>query len=170
MVNLQSDGKAIFQVFIGTIIALVFIAVIGDSIFSQTNTLTQGNVTVTGPAINATTDLNGRTLLTVTNILNATSNNTIFGNASVGGVILQTGTGTGGINSVQIFINDTGTAFVGTSIRVAYTYEPEGYLSNSGTRAIALLITIFAALAIMVFVVVVFMKEGSMGKLIGGFK
>lgn len=162
MENFQGDSRAVFKVFIGAIIALSFMLVIGDSIFTQTNTATQGNITVTAPAINATTDLTGRTLINSINVLNATDNTTAIG------VSLQTGIGTDGLNSVQITVNDTASAFVGASIRIAYTYEPDGYLSNSGTRAIAVLILIFGALAIMVFVIVIFIKDGSLGKMMRG--
>lgn len=162
MVNFQGDSKAIFKVFIGAIIAVTFMIVIGDAIFPQTNIATQGNTTVTAPAINATTDLTGRTLVSSINVLNATSNVTI-----TSGVLLQTGIGTNGLNSVQITVNDTATAFAGESIRIAYTYQPDGYLDNSGARAIALLVLIFGSLSIMVFVVVMFIKEGSLGKLMG---
>lgn len=162
MGSLQGDGSAILKVFIGAIIALTFIISIADSTFDQTNTLEQVNTTVTIPAINATTDLGGRTLIIANNVLNATDNATI-----TTGVSLQTGVGTNGLQTVQITTNDTATGFVGTTARISYTYQPDGYLSNGGARSITGLIIIFSAVAIFVFVVVVFIKNGSLGKLMG---
>lgn len=162
MVSLQSDGKAIFKVFIGVIISLVIIGVIGTSIVGQTTTATNIQ-NVTAPAVNGTLDLTGRTLITATSITEADNSS----NTSVG-LILQTVTSsTTGLRTVQLTLNDTAAAFVGATVTVTYDYEPDGYLNNSGARALALLILIFGALGIMIFVVVVFMQDGSLGRLIG---
>ena len=61
MANFQGDGKAIFQVFIGAIITLTLIAVIGTSIAGQITTAANSD-NVTAPAVNGTLDLIGRTL------------------------------------------------------------------------------------------------------------
>lgn len=162
MGNFQSDGSAILKVFIGAIIAIAFMAIIANSIFNQTNTLSQKNVTVTIPTAGETTDLGGRTLITSINVLNATDNLTI----SATNVSLQSGTSsTTGLQTVQILNNNA--SFNGVTARIAYSYEPDGYLNNSGARSITLLILIFGSIAIMVFVIVVFIKDGSLGKLMG---
>ena len=163
MVNFQGDGRAIFKVFIGAIFALALIAVIANSISTQTTTDAAINVTVTAPEINETLDLTGRTLILGGDIINAT-NNTL---TSLG-MILQTGVGTSGLQSVQLILNDTAVGFNGTSVNVSYTYQPDGYLDNSGARSIAFVTLIFSALAIMVFVIVIFIKDGSLGNLIRG--
>ena len=62
-------------------------------------------------------------------------------------------------------VNDTASDFAGTSVNVTYNFRPDGYLNNSGARSVSLLIIIFAALALMVFVVAIFIKHGSMGSL-----
>ncbi|KKL59488.1 hypothetical protein LCGC14_2214870 [marine sediment metagenome] len=135
---------------------------IGDQINLETNTFPATNVTVTVPAVNATTDITGRELITEIEIVNASS---LGNNTAVVGLFLQTGTGTNGLLSVQLAANDTASGIVGVSVNTSYTYNPDGYVSDSGGRAITLLILIFAALAILVFVVVVFIKQGSMGEL-----
>ncbi len=162
MVSLQSDGKAIFKVFIGAIIALAIITIIGSAIVGQT-TISSIAINVTAPEVNATLDLEGRTLVSATSVANAAN----ASNSSVG-LILQTATSiTTGLRTVQLTLNDTAAEFAGTLVTTTYTAEPDGYLNNSGARAISLLILIFAALAIMIFVVVVFIKDGTLGRLMG---
>lgn len=162
MVSLQSDGKAIFKVFVGAIIAITLIAIIGTSIVGQTTTA-ENIENVTAPAVNGTLDLRGRTLILaqpVTNITDAS-------NTSVGMIIQTAISSTTGLQTVQLTLNDTAEDYAGTPVNVTYTYEPDGYLNNGGARAMALLILIFAALGIMIFVVVVFIQDGSLGRLMG---
>lgn len=161
MANFQGDGKAIFKVFIGAIFALAIIGIIGTAVVGQTSTGTN-NQNVTAPAVNGTLDVNGRELITSTIVSEAGN----ASNVSVG-LFLQTATGSNGLRTVQLVVNDTGAAFAGATVNMQYTFNPDGYLSNSGARAITLLILIFAALGIMVFVIVIFIKDGSMGRLIG---
>ncbi len=130
---------------------------IGDQINLETNTFTDENITVTVPAVNATLDVTGRELVTETSILNSTN-----ASQTAVGLFLQTGTGTNGLLSVQLAANDTASGIVGNSVNLTYTYNPDGYISDSGGRALTNLILIFAALAILVFVIVVFIKQGSM--------
>ena len=75
MVNsLKGDGRAIFTIFIGTIIAIVFMASFSSSIFNQTNVATYTNITVTAPAaVNGTLAVVGRDLISVTEISNVTN-------------------------------------------------------------------------------------------------
>ena len=134
---------------------------IGDQINLETNTFTALNTTVTIPAVNGTVDVTGRELITELDIINSTN----ISSGILVGLFLQTGTGTNGLLSVQLVANDTASGIVGDGVNVSYTYNPDGYISDSGGRAITLLILIFASLAILVFVVVVFIKQGSMGEL-----
>ncbi len=159
----DGDFKAIMLVFIGGIVAIVILASVADTIFPQTNTLAVINTTVTGAAVNTTLDLQGRELLTTQEIHNSTN---ATDNLFDEGASLQTGTGTNGLLTVQLILNDTAAAYVGRPIDVSYTFNPDGYISNSGGRSINNLIPIFAALAILVFVIVMFIKFGSMGTLI----
>ncbi len=163
MVNFTLDGKMIFTIFVGTIIAATLIATISDSIFTQTNTIAVTNNTVTAAAVNTTLDVSGRELLTTIEIYNATNvTDTLVG---LGGS-LQTGTGTSGLLSVQLILNDTASAFAGESVNISYTANPDGFLSDGGARSIANLILIFAALAILVFTVVVIFQNENFRRLL----
>lgn len=164
MASFKMDGKAILIVFVGLIIAVTFLSTISDTVFTQTNTATVTNVTVTAPAINATIDLTGRTLLTSVLVINASNESSPNNN----GLILQNGIGTNGLNTVQLTINDTAGSYAGISVNVSYTYQPEGYIQNASARSVTLLIVLFGALAALVFTITVFIREGSLGKLIRG--
>ncbi len=168
MVNsLQGDGKAIFTVFIGAIIAVVFLASIGNSIFTQSNTFTNSNETVTALAVNTSLSLLGRELadVPVATTWNAT-NGTGATNQQNNGITLSTAT-VGGVRTVILTLNDTASNFVGDTINVSYIYEPAGYLERAVDRNVVALITLFAALGALVFVIVIFIRDGSLGVLIG---
>lgn len=163
--SLKGDGKAIFVFFIGAIIAIVFLASIANSVFTQTTTATIINDTVTAPAaVNGTLSVSGRDLIAVTVI----SNGTEIG-LQGRGLVLSDGI-LNGVKTVILTSNDTagqvGNLLNGTSVNLTYTYNPQGYISIAGGRTIALLITIMSALAILIFAVVTFIKDGSLGSLI----
>lgn len=165
MVNFK-DGNlvAILLGFIGVIIAVTFLISIANQVNLETNTFEVINGTVVAPsAINGTTDLTGRELVTQIEVYNATN----FTDPT-NGVFLRTGTGTNGLRSVQLFVNETGEPYLGFNINVTYTYNPDGFLSDGVTRNIANLIPLFAALAALVFIIVIFISKGSMGELIRG--
>ena len=158
---LQGDGKAVLAVFIGAIIAVTFMATIGDQIFPQTNTGVVNNLSVVTPANGTFTDVRGRELITLSRITNATDSKLLQG------VNMRTAaSATTGLLTVQVTTNDTFNGTVGETVNLTYTYIPDGYVSNSGGRAITRLILIFAALAIVVFIIVKFIQNGSMGDLI----
>ncbi len=165
MVNeIRGDGKAIFTIFLGLIIAVVFMANIGDQIFIQTNEATALNESVTVSAINTSLAVTGRELVTATSVLNSTFNDLI-----ARGLALSTET-VGGVRTVALTANDTATDLVGTSVDLNYVYKPDGYIDNSGGRSITALILIIAALSLVVFVIVVLLKFGSLGTLTTMFK
>jgi len=64
-----------------------------------------------------------------------------------------------GAQTVALTANNTASALVGTTVNLSYDYNPQGFIDNGGGRAIALLIPIFAALAIVVFAVVMFFNR-----------
>lgn len=167
MVSFSSDGKAIMMVFIGALVAAVFLGTIADSVFTETNILSRINNTVTfSGTANSSLDIEGRELVSTIEIYNATNSSKGL-TSSTSGVFLQTGTSsTTGLLTVQIVVNDTAVAYIGEPINVTYTYKPDGYLNNAGARSISTLILIFGALAIVVFIIVTFIKFGSMGQLI----
>lgn len=165
MAMFRTDGKAIMAVFIGAIIAATLIVNIADEVVLITNDNTITNTTVTAPAVNGTLDLTGRDLVTSFEVYNATNNT---GSLSDSGVYLQTGKASDGLNSVQLVVNDTGATYASQSINITYSYRPDGHVgTGAGNVSITRLITLFAALAILVFVVVVFISKGSLGTLMG---
>ncbi len=156
----QMDGKALMIAFIGAIIALAFMTVIADATFFPTTIGTNTNETVTGLAVNVSLDLTGRDLVTATSV---TQNDT---SAIVTGAILSTGTSsTTGLRSVQLTLNDTASGFVGKTVNVTYTYKPDGYLNDLASRSVLLLVILFAALGVLIFVIATFIKLGSLGEL-----
>ncbi|KKN59061.1 hypothetical protein LCGC14_0546160 [marine sediment metagenome] len=164
MVNsLKGDGKAIFTVFIGAIIAVVFLASIADSVFTQSNTFTVSSENNTAPATNASIALTGRELIGTPVTQNA-SNVTGLTLQDLGVFIDERIIN--GIKTVALTVNQTGSAFVGETINVTYEFGPDGYLERQSDRSIAGLIVLFGALAGVVFVLVVFIKNGSFGDLI----
>lgn len=159
MASFKGDGRAIFLVFVGLILAATLIVPIADSVFTETNIITVTNVTVTAPAINVSLDVQGRTLISETNVSEASN----VSNVSNGMFVRSGISTTTGLQSVQLFLNDTAAGFVGVEVNVSYTAEPDGYLQNSGARSMASLIVLFAALAALIFVIVVLVKDGSLG-------
>jgi hypothetical protein len=147
-------------VFIGAIITATFIVAIANQVNLSTNTFSRLNATAIAPAVNTTLDITGRELVGTGFVIN-TSNRTDTAN----GVILQTGIGSDGLLHVQLRVNDTGSRFSGQSVNVSYTFNPDGYVSEQGGRTITTLILLFSALAIVVFVIIMFIKHASLGDL-----
>ncbi len=167
MVNtsFKSDGKMIFLMFFGLIIAATLIVPISDSVAGGTETITITNVTVTGATVNISLSVEGRELITQIEIYNA-SNTDAATNSLIGsGGSLQTGFGSDGLREVQLILNDSAAAFAGEDVNISYTANPDGYISNSGGRSITILITLFAALAALVFVIVVMFQNENFRKL-----
>ena len=159
----ETDGKMIFMIFLGAIIATAIIAPIANQVVANTQTITVPNTTVTIPiTANGTLDLQGRALLTTITIGNSTNN------LRDEGYSLRTATSsTTGLRTVQLIANDSRFYTTGSqSISVSYTADPDGYVSEAGARAITILIVLFSALAILIFVIVMLYK-GSFGKLVG---
>ncbi len=165
MAQLKSDGKMIFMIFVGLIITAVFMTVIADQVFLQTNTPTVTNLSVTVPAVNTTltTQLPGRqntTVIVVTNGTGTFTNNFSVNTSNAAGVL-----------GVFWFPTDAATteAIVGNPVNLTFTYQPSGYLQDSGARSVAGLVLIMAALAMVVFVVVIIFKSGSLGEMMATF-
>ena len=162
MANLKGDFKAIMIGFIGVIVAVVFIASISNTISLQTTTQSNLNQTVTAPAVNGTLDLIGRELVGSATVVNSTSGAVLpSANLTVSNQI-----GSIGLLTVQLTTNDAGADYAGAPVNVSYNYLADGALTG-GANAIQKTVLIFAALAILVFIIVMFMEEGSLGKLMG---
>ncbi len=163
MATLKSDGKAVLAAFIGVMIVATLLISISNQVVGITSTGNESVTEVTTPAVNGTVDLVGRELLATTSITLA--NGTDVNNL---GVHLQTGTGTNGLRTVQIVVNDTGSSYASTAVNVSYTYNPDGYISNSAGRSMTNLIIIVSAIALLIFVIYEFVKNGTLGSIING--
>lgn len=155
----RRDFMAIFSIFIGAIITVVFLASITDTIFPQTNTGSSTNQSVVVPAINGTLSLAGREVIGTPTIINVTNIGLTGQGLSVETRLI------GGANTVVLVANDTAGAngLVGSTVNVTYSFNPDGFISDSGARSITNLIPIFGALAIVVFIIVVLIANGTLG-------
>lgn len=166
MAMLKSDGKMVFMIFIGAIITIVFLGVVADQVSLQTNTQTLTNLSASVPATANTTfatQIPGRQNTTVIVAINGTG--TFTNNFTVN---LTDGSGNLGI---FLFTTDAAVTEVinGSTVNLTYTFQPFGYLQDSGARSVALLVVLFGALAIVVFVIVVMFKFGSIGEMVASF-
>ena len=164
MAMFKSDGKMIFMIFIGVIITAVFMVSIADqaSLLTSTSTITNG--TFTSAAVNNTVTLPGRANITVVTVVNASDATNWTANFSVNT------TNSAGVLGIFLATNDaTGAGFPAESINVSYGYEPQGYIRESAGRNMASLIVLFGALAIVVFVIVVIFKFGSINDMMASF-
>lgn len=152
--NLNVDGMMVFTIFVGLIITTVFIANIGDAVSDQTSLTTLTNSTFTSAAVNSSITLPGRSNTTSITVINATNASLDFSaNFTVDTTNSQ------GVLGVFLVTRDvTGAGFPAEEINVSYTYQPSGFLTDTGARNVSLLIVIMSALAMVVFVIVVLWK------------
>ena len=161
---LKSDGKMILTIFIGVIIAVALFIAISNSVAGGTvvsNTFT--NATVTAPAVNTSLELNGRDLVGSGLVWNLSTEITSVSTSD--NITIREEVGSTGSKSVVLHVFQNSSGFAGTEVNVTYTSVPDNSVTGS-SRAIFLLVIIFGAIAIMVFVVIMLFK-GSFGKLIG---
>ncbi len=159
MATLKGDAVMFIVLFVGAIVAIVFLSTISDSVFSQTNAITISNNTVTPSTVgNGTTALLGREFLSggiVTNSSNALILSPL--NYSV-----NTTTGSNGLLTVTLIRYDGSLSDPNATgaVNVSYEANPDGFVGDV-TRNINLLIPLFAALAILVFVIVMLFQPGT---------
>jgi len=156
---LKTDGKAIIISFLAAIIAVVIIGAIANTeTFASTKLNVDNQSQITGTGV---TDLEGK-VATGFSAFNATNNITVpTTNYSIG-----TGV-TDGLPTAQIDTANAGVNFSGYLWNVTYDYEPLGYVSDGASRTILALVVLFGALAILVTVVVILIKNGTLGNLMG---
>ena len=134
-------------ILIAFIAIIVGLALMNGGIFDAIGTMTQkvtvANQTVTLPAAGSIVGLTGQAIESV-----------IVTNASDGAVVPATNYTTqsrvvsNGALTANLLSN--GGLFVSKSVNVSYIYEPAGYETSSGGRALISLIAIFMALAVAV--------------------
>lgn len=170
MTSFKSDGKTLLLVFVGVVITVALILTVANQVtWNTTASHRWDNETVACPSgANTTIGANGRSLTTITAITDA---NVVYvhdidGGTSQNNYTLYTRPYRGEL-SVVLFANDTGFTNCSTdgALNISYIGVPKGYV-GAQSRAITLLIILFSALAILVFVIVMLIKGGSLGNIL----
>lgn len=160
------DLGAVLLIFMGAILGIVLLGSLADSENKATSTITITNDTVTLPSsVGGTSELTGRDHISTTAIVNSTGSD-ISGNVTISDGLGSDGTKTviltlDGLTIDSIEIN-------GTSANVSYVANPDGYVSGAGGTFLTLVI-LFGALGVLVFVIVILLKRGSLDFLIRRF-
>lgn len=157
MVKYKGDAVVLILIFVGAIVAVTFLAQIGTDATAITSTYSYQNESYTLPQPNATITLVGRTLIGTLIAWNGTQeigqgNYTVYTTSS-SDLVLRTLDVASASN-----VN-------GSPVNVSYSFEPDGYVDNSSGRTLTLLIVVFGALGIAVFVIAYLWGKASLGKL-----
>jgi len=157
----ESDGKAIMTVFLGALICVVLLGSVADSLYPQTHEFSTANLSTTTAAVNATVTLPGRSY-TGSPFVSNTSHHDCSAQFTFTNVI------DAGDHKITMKTLDTAAAngLASKLVNVTYTGQPDGYISESSSRSTAKLITLFGAIAILIFIIVVLIAQGSLGRLI----
>lgn len=142
------EGKKLIVIAIGIILGIALLVAFSNNIYAQTHTISSINYSATtNPLANGTVLLEGRDGGVITTITNTTG-------ANIASQYQIQNTLQAGANVINLQTLDTAiTAGTnGTVVNVSYTYNPSGYLSGSGSRAIVELLTLFSAIGIFTFV------------------
>ena len=156
MARFNMDVKVFFMIFIGVIFAIALLVPAADTIFNSTNTFNNTNETVTAPAINETLTLTGRSLTGATPVVRNSTGTSLQNE----GVFVTDGL-INGVRTVFLSTNDTGSGNAGNDVNVTYFFIPDGFVPGAGGTILGLVV-LFGSLAVLVFVVVRVMKDGSM--------
>lgn len=118
-----------------------------ENIGTMTQTQTARNVTMTLPAVGATSELTmcGQKVITSLGVYNATA---VAAVPTTNYTISQSA-GTDGYLAAKI-TTASQSAYAGRSVNVSCTYEPKGYVADGAGRGIVALIAIAAALLIVI--------------------
>ena len=163
MATIKGDGKTLIMIFVGLIMAIVLLISISDQTFLLTNEITVTNATVTVSATSNLTDINGRTLVTGIEIYNATNASHAAADDLLArtNITFVTNLGSTGLQTVQLQVANVqgNTIWFGQNVNVSYTAEPDGFLPSTADRSIILLVVLFGALATLIFVIVMLLKN-----------
>ena len=121
---------------------------------TRTVALANGSYNI-GTTVNGVTDLIGMELLSTPLVLNASSGSVVVaaGNYTIAeGISATTGKKIIQYKKLTGDINDT--------VRISYTYGPDGYIEDSGAKAITAIIIVMFAVGIAVVVMVPTLRSG----------
>ena len=154
----QMMGIGIFlSVFVGVIVALALYGPSVGFIGAATTTVTTVNHSITAPAAGVTVDLVGQELESVPVVIN----NSNFVVPASNYTIAETVSSVDGLKRIS-YTSHVG-PYASKVVNITYVYGPEGYIDGAGSRSVAGLIAIFAALAIAVFTLSPVLKEKIFG-------
>jgi len=149
----------------GMIVIAAICIIIGASLWpslsndvgTMTNTQSITNGLYTTPANGVTIDLVGQTLLSTPTVTNRTDGATVpTSNYTISeGISSSTGFKT-------IKYKTTGAAWATKNVNISYTYGAQGYIENSGGRAMIPLIFIFFAILLVVIALTPALRSGIM--------
>lgn len=133
-------------VFISVIVAVTLFITISQNIGSVTDTYTATAAQYTPAADGVSIDLTGQELISVSSLVNESGTHDCEDNFTVAeGVSPRTGT-----KRILMTTPSGNDESYCTYVNISYEYGPEGYIDDSGGRAIALIIPLLAALGIAV--------------------
>lgn len=147
---------AFIGVLVGAVLFLSVMQTVGDASNSIAFTTATGNYTFTMPANGSSVDWTGQDLLSTPVVYNAS------GIAAISAALYTVGervSPTTGVKTVYLQA-DTVPAGDQVSVNATYVYGPDGYINNSGARAVAGIIGIFMALAIVIVAMVPALRSG----------
>jgi len=158
----QVGVGVIIVVFMALIVGLILMQAIAVNVEKGTQTetgvTTLSNGQYTAPAVDSSIDLVGQEYVSFVNVTNRTDGVDIPTTNYTIAECVRAGDGLKGICYTSI-------GDYGGLINVSYTYYPDGYMDDSGARAIFPLVLIFGALAIIVIVLYPTIKNS---RLFGG--
>lgn len=146
---------AIILTFVAVIVALSLFIASADQVGQTATTAEIRNTTYTFPAVGSYLDLKGQELLSTPVVYNSTGGESV---PASNYTIAEGVSTTTGVKTVRLL--NLGGNYTGSSVNISYTYGVDGYIEDSGSKAIAGLIVIFAALAIGLIALVPTLRSG----------
>ena len=141
----QVEMGWLIMVAVVIIVGLVIFQVIASYVASGSRTITESNTTRAAPTTGSCTDIQGyQDIIGTPIITNATIGNAVPSS----NVSLVERVGTDGQLTVSLCTYDA--RYSGINVNITGTFGPDGYIENSGARAVTSLIILFVAVAIFI--------------------
>ena len=140
--------------FLGILVALILYQGTFGFISTATDPVNGVNRTYTMPAAGSSIDLFGQELLNTPVVTNATGGAVV---AATNYTIAERVSPVDGLKRVAL--TSLGGPYASRSVNISYQFGQEGYIEDAGGRSVAGLITIMAAMAILVFAIGMVLKE-----------
>jgi len=165
----QISMGPILLAFIGIILGVTLFITIQQLVVPLTEQDTATNITIAYPsAANGTTDMIGQELFgtPIVTLWNITG--TVYpGGSGIDGNFTITEEVSNGVKTIQFKRLDSGQVMDTAKVNITYDFGPDGYIDNGGARSVALMIGVFAALAIAVVALSPTLRSGVLEMLEG---